>query len=376
MEGPTPVSALIHAATMVAAGVYLMARSFFLFSGIEEAMRVIAGIGALTAFLAAMLAVVQNDIKKILAYSTISQLGYMVLAVGLGSSAIAMYHLATHAFFKALLFLGAGAMIHALHTQDIWEMGGLLKPMPVTAVTFLIGTLALCGIFPLAGFWSKDEILALAFDRHKPLYLAALLTAGLTSFYMTRCCWIAILGAKRANKRAHGHQHDVHEAPNIMKIPLIVLGSLSLVGGFIGIPGFLAGEHSEHGPHFNLTVALTSTLVALAGIALGTILYSKLRSKEDPLIKMFGKIYDFIIRKYYLDDLFSRLADFFQKTLAKILFWFDWNVVIQKGVNGAAGLTAGLGSVLRRAQTGRVQTYAMAFGFGVIVIVVFTVMKG
>src|SRR3989338_6372446 len=193
MEGPTPVSALIHAATMVAAGVYLLSRAFFLVSPVPEALNVIAYIGGVTAILSAILALVQNDIKKILAYSTISQLGYMVMALGLGSSAIAMYHLTTHAFFKALLFLGAGAMIHSLHTQDIWEMGGLVKRMPVTAITFLIGTLALCGIYPLSGFFSKDEILALAYENNRQIYAIAIITAGLTAFYMSRLCWIAVL---------------------------------------------------------------------------------------------------------------------------------------------------------------------------------------
>src|SRR3989338_5943208 len=193
MEGPTPVSALIPAATMVAAGVYLLSRAFFLVGQVPEALSVIAYIGGITTILSAILALVQNDIKKILAYSTISQLGLMVMALGLRSSAIAMYHLTTHAFFKALLFLGAGAMIHSLHTQDIWEMGGLVKRMPVTAITFLVGTLALCGIYPLSGFFSKDEILALAYENNRQIYAIAIITAGLTAFYMSRLCWIAVL---------------------------------------------------------------------------------------------------------------------------------------------------------------------------------------
>ena len=373
MEGPTPVSALIHAATMVAAGVYLMSRCFFLVSGSLEALNLIAAIGGATALLAAILATVQNDIKKILAYSTISQLGYMVIALGLGSSQIAMYHLTTHAFFKALLFLGAGAMIHGLHTQDIWEMGGLVKRMPVTAVTFLAGTFALCGIYPFSGFFSKDEILVLAYEHNRLIYWTALFTAGLTAFYMSRASWIAILGEKRVNKHAHGHD-DAHETPAVMKYPLIILAILSLIGGFIGIPQFIHGE-GAHAQPLNLIVAGASLFVALFGIGVGTLLYAKLKSKEDPLIKFFGAAYNFIVKKYYLDEFFSGLARFFNHWVAKILFWFDTHVVIQTMVNGTTKITASTASLLRLAQTGFVQTYAAVVGFGVAAIVYFMIMK-
>jgi len=368
MEGPTPVSALIHAATMVAAGVYLMARSFFLVSGSPEALSFIANIGAVTALLAAILAVVQNDIKKILAYSTVSQLGYMVIALGLGSPDTAMFHLTTHAFFKALLFLGAGAMIHALHTQDIWQMGGLLKKMPVTAVTFIIGTLALCGIPPLSGFFSKDEILHLALDRNKLIFGAALFTASLTVFYMTRALWIAVLGPNRAAKN---HRY---ETPMVMKLPLIVLAVFSVIGGSIGIPGFLAGEHG-HAEPLNMAVAALSVGAALLGIFLGTALYSKRSLSKDPLIRTFGGAHDFVVHKYYLDEFFFWLAGLFQNALARLLLWFDLNIVIQRGVNGTAGLTGRFGSFLRRAQTGFVQSYAMVFGFGVVTIVYFLMLR-
>ncbi|PIU40310.1 MAG: NADH-quinone oxidoreductase subunit L, partial [Candidatus Omnitrophica bacterium CG07_land_8_20_14_0_80_50_8] len=374
MEGPTPVSALIHAATMVAAGVYLMSRSFFLFSGSIQTLDIIAVTGAATALLAALLAIVQNDIKKILAYSTISQLGYMVMALGLGSSSAAMYHLTTHAFFKALLFLGAGAMIHGLHTQDIWEMGGLVKRMPVTAITFLIGTLALCGIYPFSGFFSKDEILTLAYGHHRSIYFAALVTAGLTAFYMSRACWIAVLGEKRINKHAQGHD-AVHEAPPIMSYPLIMLAILSCAGGFIGIGQFLTGERAHEAP-LNMVVAVTSTLAALAGIGLGTLLYAKLGSKADPLKQFFGIVYNFVVKKYYLDEFFSGIANFFNTTLAKILYWFDWNIVIQKMVNGTAGITSGVAAILRLAQTGYVQTYTAVFGLGLAAMVYFMLLKG
>mgnify|MGYP001579851421 FL=1 len=374
MEGATPVSALIHAATMVAAGVYLMARSFFLVSGSPEALALIANIGAVTALLAAVLAVVQNDIKKILAYSTISQLGYMVMALGLGSPDTAMYHLSTHAFFKALLFLGAGAMIHALHTQDIWEMGALMKKMPLTAFTFLIGTFALCGIPPLSGFFSKDEILHLALERNKVIFGTALFTASLTAFYMTRTLWIAVLGPDRTAK-GHGHDKHRHGTPMIMNLPLIVLAVFSAAGGFIGIPRFLAGEHGHVEP-LNMTVGAISVGAALLGIFLGTSLYSGRSLSKDPLIHAFGGIYDFVVKKFYLDEFFFWLAGIFQNALARLLLWFDLNVLIQRGVNGTASLTRNFGSLLRRAQTGFVQSYAMVFGFGVVAIVYFLMMRG
>lgn len=373
MEGPTPVSALIHAATMVAAGVYLMTRSFFLVSTSAEALVVMTNIGAVTALLAAMLAVVQNDIKKILAYSTVSQLGYMVMALGLGSSTVAMYHLTTHAFFKALLFLGAGAMIHGLHTQNIWEMGSLTRRMPVTAYTFLIGTLALCGIPPFSGFFSKDEILLLAFEHNRVIYGIALFTAALTAFYMTRAVCVAVLGPERKahshGHGSHGHHDAVHDAPWIMKTPLLILAGLSAVAGFIGIPHFILG-HGEEG-HLNMTVAVTSVVAALIGIFIGASIYSRKRMTHDPLVELFGKAYQFVVNKYYLDDLFASLANVFQNTLAKLFFWFDASVVIQKGVNGAASLTKGAGSFLRRAQTGFVQTYALAFGLGILALLYF-----
>ncbi len=370
MEGPTPVSALIHAATMVAAGVYLLSRSFFLISLSPAAMNIIANIGGITALLAALLAVVQNDIKKILAYSTISQLGYMVMALGLGGMVPGMYHLTTHAFFKALLFLGAGAMIHSLHTQDIWEMGGILRKMPATAVTFIIGTLALCGVFPLSGFFSKDEILALAFERNRVLYAVGIFTAGLTAFYMTRAVWVAVLGHEKAHKNSHGHFHD---APWVMKTPLLILAGFSAIAGFIGIPRYLS-SHAHEAP-LNMAVALTSTVTALAGIALGTFIYGKSKVKEDPVKKALGGVYEILIKKYYLDEFFIALANVFQKSLAGLLFWFDGKVIMEKGVGGAAFLTAKFSSALRRLQTGNLQNYALMSGIGLIGFIFFALMN-
>lgn len=378
MEGPTPVSALIHAATMVAAGVYMLARVFFLVEGLSQALEVIAVIGGITATMAGLLAVVQNDIKKILAYSTVSQLGYMVLALGLGGTTPAMYHLTTHAFFKALLFLGAGSMIHALHTQDIWHMGGLTKKMPITAWTFVIGTLALCGLPPLSGFFSKDEILTIAYDHNRILYVVALLNAGLTAFYMTRALWVAVIGKER--KHGHGHDHHpAHESPAVMTVPLLILAVLSVIGGFIGIPAYIASAHhgtAHHGIHLNLTVAISSVVAAGAGIVIGSLLYMRHTGSEDPLKKTLGPLYTVLVNKYYLDDFFAGLGNFFQKLVAGILCWFDLNVVIRRGVDGAAGLTSGLGGLLRRSQTGRAQTYALVFGLGVVAMVYYVVMRG
>ncbi len=376
MEGPTPVSALIHAATMVAAGVFMLSRVFFLVAGVPQALHVIAWFGAATAILAALLAVAQDDIKKILAYSTVSQLGYMVMALGLGSSEVAMFHLTTHAFFKALLFLGAGSMIHGLHTQNIWEMGGIWKDMKITAGTFLLGALALCGIWPLSGFFSKDEILSLAYEQNKALYVIGLTTAGLTAFYMSRTLWVAVFGPKRAHQKGHGHGHDhAHESPIAMTGPLVVLAVLSVIAGFLGIPAFFQGEHAHHDP-MNLIVALTSSAVALAGLGLGTIVYAHLKGKEDPLKKKLGAFYTFLVRKYYLDEAFQAAADVFQKSLANVLFLFDSNVVMKTGVDGTARLTAGFGSLLRRAQTGRIQNYALVFALGVVGLAFFVTTQG
>jgi NADH-quinone oxidoreductase subunit L len=292
----------------------------------------------------------------------------MVMALGLGSSEAAMFHLTTHAFFKALLFLGAGAIIHALHTQDIREMGGLLKQMPLVAVTFLIGALALCGVPPLSGFWSKDEILLLAFEHNKLIYVTALFTAMLTAFYMARAVWIAVLGPKRAHK----HEH-VHETPWVMKAPLLALAFFSIVAGFIDIPEFLMGGHTHH--TLNIAVARMSVVVAFLGLGLGTLVYAKSRAKTDPLQNALGGFHTFLIQKYYLDDFFLALARFFDSLVARVLFWFDSNMVIRTLVNGSAALTRGAGSILRKSQTGQLQTYAMTFGFGVVALVAFWMMQ-
>ncbi|MBM3845011.1 MAG: NADH-quinone oxidoreductase subunit L, partial [Verrucomicrobia bacterium] len=300
MEGPTPVSALIHAATMVAAGVYMLCRTFFLFAipatvwpeslswlqGISS-LDIIAWIGGLTALLAALMAVQQDDIKRILAYSTLSQLGYMVMAVGLGGPSAAMFHLATHAFFKAMLFLGAGAVIHACHhEQDIWKMGGIKQRMPVTFWTFLIGTLALCGAPPFSGFYSKDAILATAFDHHVGLFLLAVGVAALTAFYMSRLVIVAFLGEARTDHAAHAH-----EVSGVMAWPLRILAVPSVIAGVMGIDHFVGGMfpvsgHADHHAHASWIESITAPfghspaaaflglLAALAGFSVAWACYA------------------------------------------------------------------------------------------------------
>lgn len=359
MEGPTPVSALIHAATMVAAGVYLLARVFFVFEPLTAALTVIAWIGGITALMAATIAVVENDIKRILAYSTLSQLGLMVMALGLAGPMPGMYHLTTHAFFKALLFLGAGSVIYALHhEQNIWKMHGLLKQMPVTGWTFLLGTLALCGIFPLSGFFSKDEILALAFEHNKALYALASIASFLTSFYMGRLFFVAFLG--KADSK-----HPAHESPAVMTLPLVFLCALSVIGGFIGIPHFLYPS-LEH-PHLNMTVAVVSSVLALAGLGLAFMLYGQ-RPSTDPLDKKLGAFGTLLRHKYYFDEIYTWYVDNVQQSFARLLAKIEEILVVRIGVHGLTDLAHESGKALRQLQTGVVQFYALVFVLGAVCI--------
>ncbi|MCB9771581.1 MAG: NADH-quinone oxidoreductase subunit L [Candidatus Omnitrophica bacterium] len=359
MEGPTPVSALIHAATMVAAGVYLLARTFFIFEPLTTALTVIAYVGGITALMAATLAVAENDIKRILAYSTLSQLGLMVMALGLSGPMPGMYHLTTHAFFKALLFLGAGSVIYALHhEQNIWKMRGLLKTMPITGITFLIGTLALCGIFPLSGFWSKDEILALAFEHNTLLYWIASLASALTAFYMGRLFWIAFWGEPSKNDHAH-------ESPTIMTFPLIFLAVLSIIGGFIGIPHFLFPEN-EH-PHLNMRVAIISSVLAILGLFVSFVMYSK-RPAVDPLEKKLGPFYSVLKNKYYFDAIYGWYVDRLQQGIAIASAWFETLLIDRFGVGGLISAANATGKILKHLQTGMVQFYALVFVLGTVVV--------
>ena len=351
MEGPTPVSALIHAATMVAAGVYMLCRVFILFT--PEALSVIAWIGGGTAILAALMAVQQNDIKRILAYSTLSQLGYMVMAVGLGGPATAMFHLTTHAFFKALLFLGAGSVIYALHhEQNIWKMGGLKSKMSVTFWTFLIATLALCGVPPFSGFFSKDEILALALGHNMPLFVIASIVAVLTTFYMFRLVIVAFINPAKSDSASHAH-----ESPSVMTLPLVFLAVLTIAGGFIGIDKLyeMALGKTELGNH---TVAMAAGLGAFAiGLIAAWTLYAN--ATADSLTTRLGAMAHWMRDRFYFDECYEWLNRWTQELLATVADWFDRWIIAGAGVKGLS-LAAELGGgLLRLMQTGNVQTYAL-----------------
>ena len=363
MEGPTPVSALIHAATMVAAGVYLLCRTFWLFEGLPSVLTTIMWVGAATAFLSACLALVENDLKRILAYSTLSQLGYMVMALGLGGRVAGMYHLTTHAFFKALLFLSAGSVMHATHELDIWKLGGLRRAMPWTSAAFFVGALALCGFPGLSGFFSKDEILVLAHEHNLAAYLLATLTAGLTAFYIARAWFVAFTGAPAKPQGHGGGHHAPHESPPVMLIPLAVLAVLSVAGGYIGIPHFL-GEH--HGA-FHWDVALISTGVVAAGLVLSWLIYKRRVVSAQQVVQALALPHSFLQRHYYIDEIYSwYVAVIQQKILAGFCAWVEQYVIIGLVVNGIAWLTRAAGRLLRRLQTGKIQAYVLGFVAGVL----------
>jgi NADH-quinone oxidoreductase subunit L len=374
MEGPTPVSALMHAATMVAAGVYMIIRCFFLFEDTTWAPTLLAWLGGITAFMAATMAITQRDIKKVLAYSTLSQLGYMTMALGAGAYTAAMFHLTTHAFFKALLFLCAGSVIHGCHhEQDMFKMGGLSKKMPSTYWTFVLGTLALCGIFPLAGFWSKDEILgSMAHaDRvggHALLYWVGVLTAGLTAFYMSRAWFLTFRGEYR------GHAHP-HESPKVMTLPLWALAIFAVGIGFVGIPGqgnrfehFLHAWHVGEAAEFHVPVALVSTAFALGGLLLGFLVYRRAQPGSDPLPKALGGLWTLWDRLYYVDTFYLWLVKKVQQGVARLCWLFERWVIIGAAVNGTAYLVKVSGDRLRRLESGKLSSYVTAFVLGAVAV--------
>jgi NADH-quinone oxidoreductase subunit L len=377
MEGPTPVSALIHAATMVAAGVYLVARLFPIFEVADGARLTVASIGGTTALIAALLGVVMTDIKRVLAYSTISQLGYMMLALGAGGYVAGIFHLLTHAFFKALLFLGSGSVSHATNTFDMRRMGGLRRVMPWTYATFLVASLSLAGVFPLAGFWSKDEILGDAWRDQQALFWVALAVVFLTAFYMFRAIFLTFEGEYRGGEAPEepGHGADPahpHESPWVMLGPLAVLAVPAALIGFANVAGgiehLLAGalpSHTREALHefeFSWGIALGSSAVALAGIATAWLFYGARVLPAERARQALGPLHLLLERKYFLDDLYEGV--FVRGVLggtAALAAWFDATVV--DGIaNGVAGLTRLTGSGLRLLQTGQVQVYgAMAF---------------
>jgi len=373
MEGPTPVSALIHAATMVAAGVYMLCRVFFLLDlpG-SQALTVIAWVGGFTALLAALIAVQQNDIKRILAYSTLSQLGYMVMAVGAGGPVQAMYHLTTHAFFKALLFLGAGSVIHALrHEQDIWKMGALKKKMPVTYWTFLFATLALCGLPPFSGFFSKDEILAVTLNAQHgqpALFGVAVLVAGLTTFYMFRLIFVAFLGPTKSQAVDHAH-----ESPRIMTLPLVALMVPSVLAGFWGIEHLYARQLPDaHLPHQVLAI-FASIGAVFFGFSFAGGLYRN--ATFDPLPDKLGAITRAMRNRFYFDEIYEATLVKLQDLFAAIADGFDRWIIAGLCVRGAHGTTELVGRALRLVQTGNLQTYAFLFVLGAAVVLYFVIGK-
>lgn len=412
MEGPTPVSALIHAATMVTAGVYMIGRNAVLFSHAPETLQVVAVIGCVTALMAGTIGLVQNDIKRVLAYSTVSQLGYMFLAMGVGAFAGGIFHLYTHAFFKALLFLGSGAVIHALHgEQDLRRMGGLRKELPLTYWTFLIGTLAIAGVPLLSGFFSKDEILWQTFAHgHTILWALGILTAFLTATYMFRLVYLAFFGERReievheAPTTAHHtplHVHrppphtHLHDAPPAMAIVLVVLALGSIVAGYVGIPNVLvhggnrieaflapsfrapgaaevaeapAAETESHGTELSLMAV--STVVAFAGIGVATMFFLRRPASADRMAERFSGVHRLLQGKYFIDELYDEaIVQPIKWTSTKILWRGVDAGTIDGTVNGVGLVVRGWSAVLRRLQTGSVRAYAMSLFVGVLVIV-------
>ncbi|MGH2731283.1 MAG: NADH-quinone oxidoreductase subunit L [Actinomycetota bacterium] len=406
MAGPTPVSALIHAATMVVAGIYLVARMFVLFENAGAALDIVAIVACITMLISAVLALVQDDIKRVLAYSTISQLAYMMAALGVGAYTAGVFHLFTHAFFKALLFLGAGSIIHAVHSNNMSDMGGLRKYMPHTYRTFIIGSLALAGIFPLAGFFSKDEIIGGALRAANEgtqavawiVFISAMATAFLTALYMTRACVKTFAG----EYRGHG---TPHESPGSMVTPLWILAAGSVTVGFLGLPVvgpfqdwiFVPGEeHHGFSTVYNLILPAGSVAVAVAAIWLGLLIFARKRWEINLLAGPFAWAYRFVANKYYLDDIYMKgIVRPIQYTLAKAAYWSNQNVldgvvngtargtvatarvvyaeidqqVVDFAVNGAAGLTGWSGGILRYIQTGNIQRYAAVL-FGAVALFV------
>lgn len=413
MEGPTPVSALIHAATMVTAGVYMVVRTHVLFDMAPVAMAVVGLIGGLTALFAATIGLVQNDIKRVLAYSTVSQLGYMFLACGVGAYIAAIFHLVTHAFFKALLFLSAGAVIHSLNgEQDIRKMGGLSHKIPITYKVFLIGTLAIAGIPPLAGFWSKDEIMAQAFlhgGMGYLLYGLAAIGAFLTSFYMFRLTYLTFYGQSRVDPEV---AHHIHESPPVMTVPLMVLAVLSVVGGFLGVPpehgwfhGFLepvamavGAEHHEVGLGMLFGLMTVAISLALGGWLLAHYMYSVKPSMADEWAERYAGAYRTLLNKYWVDELYDAVFVEPCKRVGLMWDWIDQNILdrvvrgVGKGADASgAGVTwtekhviyGGLNVIgyahhvaarsWRKLQTGLVNHYAAVIVIGLFILVHFLV---
>jgi len=401
MEGPTPVSALIHAATMVTAGIYMVARCHTLFDRSPYALGVVACIGAATALMAACIGVVQHDIKRVLAYSTISQLGYMFMACGVGAYEAGIFHLMTHAFFKALLFLSAGSVIHALSgEQDMRVMGGLRKRIPITFWAMTAGVFAIAGIPPFSGFFSKDEILYQTFLWDNPLHIllwaVGLFTAFLTSFYMFRLWFKTFFGAERFDEHhlGDGHSHGVHESPAIMTVPLMILAILSIIGGWVGVPLAFGGRNEfEHflGPVFHAETHVAGHMIlrnaepVLAAVSIATaalgffaayVFYYKKPGTAGTLAQKYKPVYSLVEHKFWVDEIYGLLI---VQPLLMLSRLFLGGIVdaglVQGTSSGLAGGTRGLGSIVRRMQSGNIRSYAGWLALGaaaVIAIALFT----
>ena len=378
MEGPTPVSALIHAATMVTAGIFMVARAHPIFLAAPTAMEVVSIIGALTAFIAATIAVTQFDIKRVIAYSTVSQLGYMAMGLGVGAWSAAIFHLFTHAFFKALLFLGSGSIMHALEDElDMRRMGGLKAVMPLTYWTFVIGAFANAGLVPFAGFWSKDEIIVGSWvGGHPFVAIVGLVTAFFTALYMFRAVFLAFHGVPRYDRHLHPHDPSLS-----MSLPLLILAIGSLIAGFVGVPPEQGWIHhflepvftdaTQHEASLSLTIgfAVISTLVVLAGIWLAAALYLQRSLSPEALAQRLGPLYQLAAHKWYFDEIYDRFIVQPGYALARGL-WHGVDVAIIDGaVNGMARVVAATAQAWRRLQTGLVANYALIIALGTVIIV-------
>lgn len=396
MAGPTPVSALIHAATMVTAGVYMVSRASIIFASAPVVMTVVAVVGLLTAIMAASIGLVQNDIKKVLAYSTVSQLGYMFLAAGVGAFSASIFHVMTHAFFKALLFLGAGSVIHGMHDeQNIQKYGGLKKYMPKTYITFFIATLAISGVPGLSGFFSKDEILWSAYANGGFVFwLIGAITAMLTAFYMFRLVSLTFYGEERFD---HHHVHP-HESPSVMTVPLMILAFLSFVGGYVGIPKVFSGEHgnlfeswlepiyapamaklASYGSHTHLEEILLMTVsvaAALSAIYFSLHVYTKKPGIAENVSAKFKGLYNLLLNKYFVDEVYeAAVVQPIQKSSEKFL-WKIFDVKIIDGlVNGVAELVESGSGIIRKIQTGIAQSYALYMMAGIALVLLWLILS-
>ena len=372
MEGPTPVSALIHAATMVVAGVYLVARLFPMYYFVENgfALNVVAYVGAFTSLFAAVIAITQTDIKRVLAFSTMSQLGYMMLALGVsgydGHEGVgymaSMFHLFTHAMFKALLFLGAGSVIHAVHSNYLKDMGGLRKYMPITNITFLIAALAISGIFPLSGFWSKDEILVAAFEHNKLIYVVGVFVAGLTAFYMFRI-YFGIFWGKDTK-----YKHTPHESPLSMTFPLMVLAFITVIGGFIPFSELITADRVGFKAHLNYPLAAIASTVGIIGIVMAYVFYKKENDLANRFANAFGVFYKWSYHKFYWDEIYMFVT---KKIIFKRIAWpialFDKKYV-DGTMEGVGNKTVVISEKIKGMQSGKLQDYAFGFVAGVVVL--------